>query len=76
MYLLMAQARGRASRAAEPSAVHETLGLKVRCGPCLHHSLEFRPRLVVTISMLPFFLCLEHIFVHAIPNKAIICLSL
>lgn len=34
----MAQARGRASRAAEPSAVHETLGLKVRCGPCLHRS--------------------------------------
>ncbi|XP_063767071.1 semaphorin-3F-like isoform X1 [Eleginops maclovinus] len=28
MYLQMAQARGRASRAAEPSAVHETLGLK------------------------------------------------
>lgn len=38
MYLQMAQARGRASRAAEPSAVHETLGLKVRCGPCLHRS--------------------------------------
>ncbi|TNN45723.1 Semaphorin-3F [Liparis tanakae] len=30
MYLQMAQARGRASRAAEASAVHETLGLKVR----------------------------------------------
>uniref|UniRef100_A0A3P9JEE9 Semaphorin-3F n=1 Tax=Oryzias latipes TaxID=8090 RepID=A0A3P9JEE9_ORYLA len=28
MYLQMAQAKGRASRAAEPSAVHETLGLK------------------------------------------------
>ncbi|KAF3855835.1 hypothetical protein F7725_016558 [Dissostichus mawsoni] len=28
MYLQMAQARGRASRAAEPSAVHDTLGLK------------------------------------------------
>lgn len=31
MYLQMAQARGRANRGAEPSAVHETLGLKVRC---------------------------------------------
>uniref|UniRef100_A0A674N0I1 Semaphorin 3F n=1 Tax=Takifugu rubripes TaxID=31033 RepID=A0A674N0I1_TAKRU len=30
MYLQMAQARGRASRAADPSAVHETLGLKVQ----------------------------------------------
>lgn len=38
MYLQMAQASGRASRATEPSVVHETIGLKVRCGPCLHRS--------------------------------------
>ncbi|MEQ2243870.1 hypothetical protein ILYODFUR_011237 [Ilyodon furcidens] len=55
MYLQMAQARGRASRAAEPSAVHETFGLKVRCGPCLHCGPSRLPGLVVTSSMPPFF---------------------
>lgn len=33
----MAQARGRASRAADPSEVHETLGLKVQWWPRLRH---------------------------------------
>lgn len=63
MYLQMAQARGRASRAAEPNAVHETLGLKVRHGGCPRRGPAYclGPWSPATLS-----LCLSTVLVNAV----------